>query len=105
MTTRPWILYSILRIGIFVVVLTALLLVGIEPWLSAIIAAVVGLCVTYIFFRAPRDAVARSLYEFRTTSRRDADSDAENDALDGRDGMPADGSRADRSEGESRREP
>jgi len=82
--SRQWILYTVLRFGIFAVVLTALLVLlpQIAPWISAIIAAVIGLCVTYIFFRPQRDAVVRSFAEYRTTEHRDADNDAENDALD-----------------------
>src|SRR3989337_3619010 len=75
-------LYSLLRVGIFAGVLPVLLLLQVVPWLAAIIAAVVGLCVTYIFFRDQREAVARSFWEFRNTEHRDADGDIENDAID-----------------------
>ncbi|MCU1639508.1 MAG: hypothetical protein JWL94_2155 [Microbacteriaceae bacterium] len=75
-------LYSLLRIGVFAAILTALLMLQIEPWIAAIVAAIVGLCVTYIFFRGARDEVARSFYEFRTAEPRDADGDHENAALD-----------------------
>lgn len=81
--SRQWILYSLLRVGLFAVVLAVLLLVGVNPWLSAVIAAIIGLCVTYIFFRTPRDAVARSFYEFRTGEHRDLDAETEDDAVDG----------------------
>lgn len=83
-SSRQWILYSVLRVGVFAIVLTGLLLFipQVAPWISAIIAAVVGLCVTYIFFRPQRDAVVRSFAAYRTTEHRDADSDAENEALD-----------------------
>jgi len=81
-SSRQWISYSLLRLGVFTAVLIALLVLQIEPWIAAVVAAVVGLCVAYIFFRPQREAVARSFWEFRTTQHRDADSDAENDALD-----------------------
>jgi len=81
-SSRQWISYSLLRLGIFAVVLAILLVLQIEPWIAAIVAAVVGLCVAYIFFRPQREAVARSFWEFRTSEQRDSDSDAENDALD-----------------------
>ena len=64
--------------------LAALLLLQLTPWIAAVIAAIVGLCVTSLFFRPQRDAVARSFYEFRTAEHRDADSDAENGVLDDR---------------------
>lgn len=66
----------------FAAVLTVLLVLRIEPWIAAIVAAVVGLCVAYIFFRPQREAVARSFREFRTSEQHDADSDAENDEVD-----------------------
>ncbi|MET3769416.1 hypothetical protein ABIB15_002112 [Marisediminicola sp. UYEF4] len=81
-SSRQWVSYSLLRLGIFAAALILLLTLRIEPWIAATVAAVVGLCVAYIFFRPQRDAVARSFWEFRTTEKRDADSDTENDALD-----------------------
>lgn len=81
-SSRQWITYSLIRLGIFAAVITVLLVLRVEPWIAAIIAAVVGLCVAYIFFRPQREAVARSFWEFRNSEQRDADSDAENDALD-----------------------
>ncbi|QHO68405.1 DUF4229 domain-containing protein [Marisediminicola antarctica] len=81
-SSRQWISYSLLRLGVFAAVLIVLLVLQVEPWIAAVIAAVVGLCVAYIFFRPQREAVARSFWEFRTTAQRDSDSDAENDALD-----------------------
>lgn len=81
-SSRQWISYSLLRLGIFAAVLIVLLVLQIEPWIAATIAAVVGLCIAYIFFRPQREAVARSFWEFRTSEQRDADSDAENEALD-----------------------
>jgi len=100
-SSRQWILYSLIRIGIFAVALAALLLLvpQVAPWISAIIAAVIGLCLAYIFFRPQRDAVVRSFVEFRTTEHRDTDSD-EDDALDASGGPPG----AAGLEGERRRE-
>ncbi|MFP7762246.1 DUF4229 domain-containing protein [Marisediminicola sp. LYQ134] len=81
-STRPWILYTVIRLGIFAVVLTALLLIGLEPWVSAIAAAVVGLCVTYIFFSRQREQVVTSFYEYRTAGPRDADADVEDELVE-----------------------
>ena len=77
-------MYSLLRVGIFAAILALLLTLRVEPWLAAVVAAVFGLCVSYIFFRPQRDALALSVQRFRQGERRDADSDAENDALDSR---------------------
>ncbi|MEY2847766.1 MAG: hypothetical protein RI885_431 [Actinomycetota bacterium] len=94
--SRSWILFSALRIGLFAVVLTVLLLLQIEPWIAALLAAVIGLCVSYIFFRPQREALAKSVSEYRSTEHRDEDADAESAAVDG--------SVGDGSEGDRRRE-
>lgn len=106
---RNWILFSALRIGLFAVVLAVLLFLQIEPWIAAVIAAVIGLCVSYIFFRPQRVALAESVSSYRTAEHRDEDSDVENAAIDevlvettsGSQDRPADPAA---SEGEGRRE-
>jgi divalent metal cation (Fe/Co/Zn/Cd) transporter len=70
---KPWVLYSLIRVGVFVLVLALLLLTPLPWWLAAVIAAVVSLCVGYIFFGKLRDAVALDL----ATRRAPRDSDAE----------------------------
>ncbi|MCU1635135.1 MAG: hypothetical protein JWQ68_374 [Cryobacterium sp.] len=60
-----WVYYSVYRVLMFVVPLVILLLLGIEGWLSTLIAAVIGLCLSYIFLRKPRESVSRELYEAR----------------------------------------
>jgi uncharacterized membrane protein YphA (DoxX/SURF4 family) len=79
---KPWVLYSLARLGIFAVVLAALLLLGITPWIAALVAAVVGLCVAYIFFGTLRNAVALDLAERRSQSKVAKDSDAEAEDLE-----------------------
>lgn len=74
---KPWVLYSLIRLGIFVAVFGLLLLTPTPTWLSAIIAAVIGLCVSYIFFGKLRDAVALDLAARRARPAADADSTAE----------------------------
>jgi MFS superfamily sulfate permease-like transporter len=79
---RPWIKYTIIRVALFTGVLVILMLWTPAPvWLSPIIAAIVGLCVSYIFFRPQRDAVAESIAARR--ERGEVNSDADEDtALD-----------------------
>ena len=79
-------MYSLVRVGVFALALTALMLFGINPFLAAFLAAVIGFCVSYIFLRKPRDAVATSIVTLRTKSDVDTDADAENEALDRADG-------------------
>ncbi|MDP3209479.1 MAG: DUF4229 domain-containing protein [Rhodoglobus sp.] len=74
---KPWVLYSLVRVGVFALALAILLLIGIEWWLAAIIAAVVGLCVAYIFFGRLRDAVAHDIVRRRNRPAGDVDSAAE----------------------------
>jgi MFS superfamily sulfate permease-like transporter len=79
---RPWIKYTIIRVALFTGVLVILMLWTPAPvWLSPIIATIVGLCVSYIFFRPQRDAVAESIAARR--ARGEVNSDADEDtALD-----------------------
>jgi uncharacterized membrane protein len=80
---KPWLIYSVIRVALFAGLLAVLLAVGIEGWLAALIAAVVGLCVSYLFFGRLRSQVAQGVADRRsgkTTARTD-DEDAE-DALE-----------------------
>ena len=61
---RAWILYSAVRIGVFLVLFGLLYAltasIGFNPaWLiSALAAAVLAFCISYIFFRPLRERVA-----------------------------------------------
>jgi uncharacterized membrane protein YraQ (UPF0718 family) len=72
------------RILLFAVPLGILLLLRIDPLVATVIAAVIGLCLSYIFLRTPREAVSRDIFAAR--QRRKApptsDADAEDAALD-----------------------
>lgn len=74
---KPWLAYSLVRVGVFALVFAVLMLSTVPWWLSAIIAAIVGLCVGYIFFGKLRDAVAIDIAERRARPAGDADSAAE----------------------------
>ena len=73
---KPWVAYSLVRIGIFALAFAVLMLVGVEWWLAAILAAVIGLCVAYIFFGKLRDAVALDIVKRRAAPIGDGDPDA-----------------------------
>ena len=62
---RTWLVYTLIRVGIFAAVLAILLLLQITPWLAAIIAALISLCISIIVLRKPRDEASRSLYAAR----------------------------------------
>jgi cell division protein FtsL len=89
--SRQWILYSLIRVGVFAAALALLVLVGVNVLIAAVAAAVIGFCVSYIFLRGPRNAVAKSIVELRTKKDRDDDNDLENDVLDRLEGERLDG--------------
>ncbi len=62
--------------------MVAMMLLGLELWLAAVIATVVAFAISYIFFSEPRDALARDIATRRLHAGVDADSDIENAALD-----------------------
>jgi len=79
-----WLSYSVYRILMFAVPLAVLLMLSIVWWVSAIVAALIGLCLSYIFLRAPREKVALDLYTARhpTAEVVHPDAESEDAALD-----------------------
>lgn len=82
-----WFWYTLLRLGIFAVVLTVLLLVlPVEPWISTILAAIISFCLSFLLLSRPRAELALQLDEARHGRRRDeagpSDDEAEDAALD-----------------------
>lgn len=61
--------YSVLRLGLFVVALVALLWAGMNPWLSPLLAAFVAWGLSYVLLAGPRDAAALQVAE-RAEARR-----------------------------------
>ena len=76
---KPWLAYTLLRLGLFAAVFAVLMLLGVEWWLSAIFAAVIGLLVAYIFFGRLRGQVAQELAQRRTRPPLDVDADVEDE--------------------------
>ncbi|MBC7590215.1 MAG: DUF4229 domain-containing protein [Salinibacterium sp.] len=74
---KPWVAFSLVRVGLFAVIFVGLLLAGIIPWLCAVIAAVISFCASYLFFGKLRDAVARDIVTRRAKPAGDADTAAE----------------------------
>lgn len=79
----PWIQYTLLRLGIFGAGLGVLLAIGLDWWWAAIVATVISMTVSYIFFGALRDAVALDLAARRQRPAVDPDGDAEDAAVEG----------------------
>ena len=74
------VLYVVLRLAIFAAATALLILLGIAPWLAAVIGAVIALCISIIFLSGPRNEVSRSLSTRRRKASRDVDAEHE-DAL------------------------
>jgi hypothetical protein len=73
---KPWITYTLIRLGIFALVFALLYGVfAITPWLAALIAAVLGLSISYLFFRGQRDAAIASLAAKPTSAQSDEDAE------------------------------
>lgn len=66
-----------MRLAAFAVPLAIMLLLGMIPWLAALLSAIVGLCVSYIFFAKTRNALSESLYEKRAAKNVNPDKDAD----------------------------
>ena len=66
-----------MRLAAFALPLAIMLLLGMIPWLAATLSAIIGLCVSYIFFAKTRNALSESLYEKRTAKNVNHDKDAD----------------------------
>ncbi len=87
-----WVYYSAYRVLMFAVPLAILLLLRIEWWLATLLAAIVGLCLSYIFLRKRRETVAHELYIARHREKEPVrpDDESEDAALDQADANHAD---------------
>ncbi|CAN5519418.1 hypothetical protein BH09ACT4_BH09ACT4_11340 [soil metagenome] len=74
---RPWIAYTLVRVGLFAVFFGVLYMVGLDWWLAAVIAAALGFCVGYIFFRGLRGRVAIGIADARANTDKRPDEVAE----------------------------
>ena len=79
-----WVTYTGLRLLFFAVPLAAVYLLGGNLTLAAVVAAIIGLCLSVIFLGQQRTAAAGAL-EARSQRRphRPADEDVEDGAIDG----------------------
>lgn len=79
---KPWVAYTLIRVGLFAGIFALLYVLGVAWWLAATLAAVLGLCISYIFFGRLRSAVARDLAAARSRPATDADADIEDATAD-----------------------
>ncbi|WP_157007406.1 DUF4229 domain-containing protein [Agromyces laixinhei] len=72
-----WIWYTALRVLLFAVPLAVLLIVGVNPWVSAAVAALFGLSASLIFLRRARDSMSSDFYAARHREKPLVHEDAE----------------------------
>jgi hypothetical protein len=77
---KPWLVYSLIRFGLFAGAFAVLLVTGVQWLLAAVLAATIAFCVSYIFFRGQRDAMTSEMAHQRQSPSKDEDAEAE-DAL------------------------
>ena len=77
---NPWVKYLLLRVGTFLVILAGMLALRLDAYFSTMIAAVMALSLSLLFFGKQRDEVSKSIYESRN-KKNDSDSNHEDQAL------------------------
>lgn len=77
---NPWIKFAAIRLGVFAVVLTALLLLN-APWIFAVaVATAVGFAFSLIFLSNAKSEVSRDIYQ-RINKKGDSDSEIEDEIV------------------------
>lgn len=82
-----------MRLAAFAVPLAIMLLLGMIPWLAAVLAAIIGLCISYIFFAKTRNELSTSLYEKRSAKTVNSDKDADAEDAEVEAGLAEEGER------------
>lgn len=77
---RTWLLYTALRLGIFGLTFGLLFALGLDWWVAAIAAAIIGFCISYLTLGPLRMRVAEALAAARANPRKSADDNAEDEA-------------------------
>ncbi|MEY4648289.1 MAG: hypothetical protein RL009_705 [Actinomycetota bacterium] len=88
---NPWLVYTLVRLGVFALVLTTFLLIGFGWLYSTLLAAALSLAFSLVFLNKQREAISEGIYERvqknKHTGIEDADSDLENKKLDEQEGV------------------
>ena len=66
-----------MRLAAFAIPLVIMLWLGMIPWLAAVLSAIIGLCISYIFFAKARNALSESLYVKQAAKNVNHDKDAD----------------------------
>lgn len=78
---NPWIIYTVSRLALFFGVFIALAFIGFNPFFAAIIAAIASFALSLILLDGQRKAMSEKMHK-TFYSKKDADSDYENQLLD-----------------------
>ena len=70
---NPLLVYTLARLGVFAVVLTALILIGIHPILATIFATMIAFSISLVFFRKLRAASSAQLVQAVSKPKRGVD--------------------------------
>ena len=76
------VVYTVVRLAIFAGALAVMLALRVDPFIAALVAAVIGLCVSYLLLPRQRAAVVQTVVDIRNRSGNDDDNDIENAAID-----------------------
>ena len=87
-----WIWYTALRVLLFAVPLAVLVIAGVNPWVSAAVAALFGLSASLLFLRRQREEIAGDLYAARHREKPAVrvDDEEEDAAVDAAESTPSD---------------
>jgi len=78
-----WISYSLIRLGIFTAIFVILMSLGLEWWVSALLATVIAFALSYIFFYRQRAELASDIQaRVERNKKKDVDSALEDELLD-----------------------
>ncbi|MBM7503264.1 DUF4229 domain-containing protein [Agromyces aurantiacus] len=86
-----WLRYTLLRVLLFVAPLVVLLVAGVTPWISVLVAALFGFSASLLFLRRQREQFASDLYaaRHRETPVVREDDEVEDAAVDASEHRPA----------------
>lgn len=74
---NPMLKFALIRLGLFAGILVIMLLLKFDPYFSAIVAAVLGLAISLIFFNKHRGQLSESIYNAINARKKTDDESAE----------------------------
>lgn len=102
---KATLVYSLARLGVFAVAFALLAITPLPIWGAVVLAALIGLLISYIFFGRLREKVALSIVQRRQAPERDVDADLEDGVLDATTGPDARGGTARQQPASLRKQP